>query len=164
MTGIQAIVAALKSTKSILDMYVADLSDADLFVRPAPTANHIAWQLGHVIAGDPFLMSGQGLELSFPKLPDGFDKLYDKEGSRKDGPDGFLTKAEYLGLFEKVRAATIAAVEKLTDADLDKPTQGPMAPFASTLGELFLLIANHTLMHAGQFTVLRRKLGKPVLF
>jgi hypothetical protein len=29
---------------------------------------------------------------------------------------------------------------------------------------LFLLLAHHDLMHAGQFTVVRRKLGKPVLF
>jgi len=29
---------------------------------------------------------------------------------------------------------------------------------------LLVLTANHTLMHGGQFTVLRRKLGKPVLF
>jgi hypothetical protein len=52
----------------------------------------------------------------------------------------------------------------MPDADLDKPTQGNMAQFAPTLGALLLLQSNHTLMHAGQFTVLRRKLGKPVLF
>jgi hypothetical protein len=26
------------------------------------------------------------------------------------------------------------------------------------------LASNHTLMHAGQFSVIRRRLGKPVLF
>jgi hypothetical protein len=39
-----------------------------------------------------------------------------------------------------------------------------MAPFAPTLGALFVLVANHALMHGGQFSVVRRKLGKPVLF
>jgi hypothetical protein len=39
-----------------------------------------------------------------------------------------------------------------------------MAQFAPTLGALFILISNHVLMHTGQFTVVRRKLGKPVLF
>jgi hypothetical protein len=164
MTGVQVACSALKSTKSILDMYLADLSDADLFVRPAPTANHLAWQLGHLISGDPFLMSGQGIELSYPPLPAGFDKQYGKEGAKDNGPAGFLTKAEYLALFDRMRAATIATVENLADADLDKPTQGQMAPFAPKLGDLILLIANHTLMHAGQFTVVRRALGKPVLF
>ena len=41
------------------------------------------------------------------------------------------TKAEYLDWFSKVRSATIAAVEKLSDGDLDKPTSGPMAPDTS---------------------------------
>jgi hypothetical protein len=27
-----------------------------------------------------------------------------------------------------------------------------------------MLISNHSLMHTGQFSVVRRKLGKPVLF
>ena len=39
-----------------------------------------------------------------------------------------------------------------------------MAQMAPTLGALLLLNANHVMMHAGQFTVVRRKLGKPVLF
>ena len=32
-----------------------------------------------------------------------------------------------------------------------------------TLADLFLMLSTHTMMHAGQFTVVRRKLGKPVL-
>ncbi len=39
-----------------------------------------------------------------------------------------------------------------------------MARFAPTVGHLLLMLSNHDLMHAGQFSVLRRKLGKPVLF
>ena len=39
-----------------------------------------------------------------------------------------------------------------------------MARLAPTLGALFFLMASHEMMHAGQFTVVRRQLGKPVLF
>jgi hypothetical protein len=39
-----------------------------------------------------------------------------------------------------------------------------MAAMAPTLGAQFILAANHTMMHQGQFSVARRKLGKPVLF
>ena len=81
-----------------------------------------------------------------------------------DPPRGFATKAAYVDLFNRVRDATLAAVEKLNDADFDKPTTGNMAKFAPNVGALLQLAANHTLMHAGQFTVVRRKLGKPVLF
>ena len=31
---------------------LSDLSDADLLVRPSPAANHLAWQLGHLISSE----------------------------------------------------------------------------------------------------------------
>lgn len=164
MTGKDAIRAALEGTQAIVKMYVADLSDADLFARPVPAANHIAWQLGHLISADPFLIRSELPDAAYPELPAGFAEAYGAEGAKKDGPDGFLTKDEYLRLLDDVRNATIAALDRLTDADLDRPSTGRMAQFAPTLGRLFLLASNHTLMHAGQFTVARRALGKPVLF
>ncbi len=98
----------------------------------------------------------------YPDLPAGFAERHSKETSAKDS--GFGTKAEYLGLFNKVRQTTIDALGKLSDADLDKPTTGPVASMAPNLGAMLLLNANHVMMHAGQFTVVRRKLGKPILF
>jgi uncharacterized damage-inducible protein DinB len=164
MKGTDVIQTALNGTKNILEMYVSDLSDADLLVRPVPRANTIAWQLGHLIAGEAHLVR-QGIpDAVFPELPAGFDEAYGKEGAAADKPKGLLTKAQYLELFNKCRAATLAAVAKLSDADLDKPTQGSMAKFAPRVGDLLFLVANHVMMHAGQFTVIRRKLGKPVLF
>jgi hypothetical protein len=164
MNGIAAIRAALESTQHTLTWFVADFSDADLLVRPVPGANHAAWQIGNVIVGDQYLIRQQLPDARFPELPPGFAELHGPGGTSKDGPDGFLTKAEYLAHFDATRAATIAALGALTDADLDRPTAGGMARFAPTLGNLFLLVSNHTLAHAGQFSVIRRKLGKPVLF
>jgi uncharacterized damage-inducible protein DinB len=81
-----------------------------------------------------------------------------------DKPGDFRTKAEYIDLSKKIRAATLAAIDKLSDADLDRACTGRMAQFAAKLANLLLLVSNHTMMHTGQFTVVRRKLGKPVLF
>jgi len=164
MNGKDAIETALKATQSVVNMYLSDFSDSDLFVRPVPTANHAAWQIGNVIAGDKFLIESQLPNAAYPELPAGFAETHGSEGAKKDGPDGFLTKAEYLSLFDAVRSATIAAVEGLSDADLDRPVTGDFAKYAPTLGHLFLMVSDHTLMHAGQFTVIRRQLGKPVLF
>jgi hypothetical protein len=164
MNGRDAIKSALESTRYLLNWFVSDFSDADLFVRPVPGANHAAWQIGNVIAGDPYLVKSQLPDAAYPELPPGFMEMHGAAGTTKDGPDGFLTKAEYLSLFDAVRSATIVAVDKLTDADLDRPTTGDLAKFAPTLGQLFLLVSNHTLLHVGQFSVIRRLLGKPVLF
>jgi hypothetical protein len=162
MNGREAIQTALEATKGNLRMYVGDFSDADFLVRPVPGANHTAWQIGNVIAGDVFFISQELPDTPYPELPKGFSELHGNDGAKKD--EGFLTKAEYLALFEKVRSATIAAVGKLTDADLDRSVTGKGKVLAATLGKLFIMLSNHTLMHAGQFTVIRRKLGKPVLF
>jgi uncharacterized damage-inducible protein DinB len=162
MTGRDAIRSALESTQNLLNWYVSDLSDADLLVRPAPGANHIAWQLGHLIGGEPQL--GGMIGFTYPALPAGFAEQHGKETAQQDPPKGFGTKGQYLELFGKMRQATLDNLAKLSDADLDRPTEGKMAQFAPTHGNLLLLMANHTTMHSGQFTVLRRKLGKPVLF
>jgi uncharacterized damage-inducible protein DinB len=155
---------ALNSNHHILTMYLGDLSDADLLVRPVPGANHIAWQLGHLINAEAtfFLPAIPGA--SAVPLPPGFAEQHSKDTASSDAPQKFRTKAEYLELFNKVRSATLAALEKLPEADLDKPLSGRLATIAPTVGALFLLGANHEMMHAGQFTVVRRKLGKPVLF
>jgi hypothetical protein len=136
-----------------------------MLVHPVPNANHAAWQIGNVIGGDIHILKEQDLPGAvFPELPEGFMDQHGPKGAKTDTPDGFLTKAEYLALFDQVRSATIASLDRLTDADLDRPTIGTMADFAPTLGRLYLAVSDHTLMHAGQFSVIRRCLGKPVLF
>src|SRR5439155_3054226 len=92
----------------------------------------------------------------YPKLSAGWSEQHAKETAAKDPPKGFANKAEYLTQFNKAREATLATLAKMSDADLDRPTEGNMAKFAPTLGALLLLQSNHTLMHAGQFTVVRR--------
>ena len=161
MTGKEVLKASLTSTQMVLNMYLGDLSDADLLVRPVPSANNIAWQLGHMITSEAWLLA----ELPGATYPESGMVLtdYGKETAQTGPKGGYLTKAKYLDAFAKIRAASIANVERLTDADFDKPTKGPMAQFAPRLGDLVVLVANHTLMHGGQFTVTRRALGKPIV-
>jgi hypothetical protein len=163
MNAKDAIKTTLTSTQSMMNRYVDDLSDADFLTRPVPGANHVAWQLGHLISSEVKMASALP-GATYPELPPGFDEQHSNDTAATEPPKGFLSKTAYVDLFNKVRSATLANLEKVSDADLDKPSTGRMAKFAPTLGALLLLTSNHTLMHAGQFTVLRRKLGKPVLF
>jgi hypothetical protein len=162
MTAKDVIKSVFNSNFNVLSQYLSDLSDAELLMRPVPNANHIAWQLGHLISAEINLLSivpgGGPLE-----LPAGFAERHGKETAGLEPPKNFLTKAEYLSIFKKVRQQTFAKLEKLPDADLDKPNTGPLAKFAPKIGDLFLLVANHQMMHGGQIVVLRRKLGKPIL-
>ena len=73
-------------------------------------------------------------------------------------------KADLLAYLDQAREALAKWVKTLNQADLEKQTPPPISGFAPTVGHLILMIPIHTAMHLGQFQVIRRKLGKPVLF
>lgn len=162
MTPKDAIKNCLDTCHQLLTAYVGDLSDADLMIRPVAEANHSAWQLGHIVAAEQKMVSDVGYPM--PALPDGFAEAYTKETSASDDPAKFHTKDEYLKLLAEQREATLAALEALPESDLDKPTPEAMREYAPTVGSVFNIVGIHELMHAGQFVVVRRKLGKPIHF
>jgi hypothetical protein len=162
MTGKDVCLNVLQTTQFLLKEYFKDLSDADLQKPPVTGANNMAWQTGHLIASETQL--GAILGAQYPELPPALKELGSGKSATTQPNGGGLSKGDYLAWFDRVRKATIAAVEKMSDADLDKPTSGPMKDFAPTCGAVIVLLGNHTMMHAGQFTCVRRALGKPILF
>ena len=147
----------------ILGAYLDGLSDADLLVRPMPGINPMALQIGHLIASEHGMIEGVLPGIS-PPLPDGFDAAHKLSAERSASEDntGFLTKAAYLDLLKAQREATKSAVAAINEADLDLPGPETMRAYAPTVGAVLSMIGNHTLMHVGQFVVLRRKLGLPI--
>jgi len=145
----------------ILTTYLNDMNDADLMVRPVPAANHIAWQLGHLISAEWQMMTNAGVAM--PNLPDGFAESHTPETSKSDDPGKFLKKEKYLSLMEQQRASTLAALDSMPETGLDKPTPESMHEYAPTVGVAFNMIGLHEFMHGSQFVAVRRKLGKPVL-
>ena len=55
-------------------------------------------------------------------------------------------------------------LDKIPAADLDKPAPDWMQQIAANVGNIFMLAGDHQLTHSGQCTVVRRKLGKPIVF
>ena len=152
----------LKITNMAMHSYLGDLSDADLMTRPGAGCNHIAWQLGHLIASNTQMLEGVAPGMS-PKLPENFDKSYSKEMTGVNDAARFHSKQEYLDMFAKLDEATIAALDKSTEADLDKPAPEFLREWFPTVGDVYVLIVSHSLMHAGQWVPVRRMLGKPVV-
>ncbi|MEQ9411547.1 MAG: DinB family protein [Fuerstiella sp.] len=158
--------AAIKQTygfsRMVLNGYLGDLSDEDLMQRPGEGCNHIAWQLGHLISSECHLLNSAVPDAA-PELPAGFADNHSKENAGSDDASQFCTKAEYEALFQKVQEATFAALDGLSDADLDQPGPEGMRDFCPTIGSLFILISTHVMMHVGQIVPVRRRLGKPVV-
>jgi hypothetical protein len=166
--GIQVSIAAhiresLELPSMVVRMYLDDLTDEELFVRPFDNMNHIAWQLGHLIAGENFHIN-QVFPESMPPLPDCFADNYSKEMASSDDRSAFLPKAEYLSLMNEQRGGTLSVLEPLTDEELSQPSPESISYFGPTIGSVFAGESAHWMMHAGQWAVVRRKLGKPPLF
>jgi hypothetical protein len=160
MTVNDVLAAGLRQGLGMLKMHIADFSDAELLVRPVPGANHANWQLGHLITSETQMLGACGAAM--PALPAGFADRYSKENTRSDDPGKFATKAELLAVLEKTRAASVAFVQSATPAQLAAPS--PMKDMFPTVADFMLMGATHDAMHIGQIQVLRRKLGKPMLF
>jgi hypothetical protein len=163
MSLLDVAIDGLKGDLGFLNMTIGDLSDADLLQRPVPSANNAIWQLGHLIKAEAGMVNGAAGK-TVVELPGGFADRFTKETAKLDDPAALGTKADLLALFAKVRGATIGWAASLTPAELAKETPEKMRQFAPTVAHLINLLPVHTAMHIGQFQVLRRKLGKPVLF
>ena len=163
MDSRDAIRTSYECSEGVVQGYLSDLTDAELLIRSVPGINHIAWQLGHLIASENDMVSGACPGM-MPALPAGFAEKHSKETANSDNPADFLTKAEYLKILAEQRAGTMAALATQSDADFDKPGPESMRAYAPTVGALFSLLGSHWMMHAGQWAVLRRKLGRAPLF
>ena len=159
----EAIKTSIDLGKMISMSYLGDMSDEEMMHRPHPECNHIKWQLGHLIQSENQMINGC-IPGAMPALPDGFAEKYTKETAGKDEPSSFDSREELMRLFEQQREATLAALGKLSDADLSNPTPEAMQGYAANWGAAFIMQDAHWVMHAGQWAVIRRQLGRPAMF
>lgn len=163
MDAKQVIRSSLGKARWITQMLLEDLSDEDLLVRPCGGANHTAWQLGHLASSEHRMLSA-AFPGKMPPLPGGFAERHDKKKSSSDNPADFCTKSEYTKVLDEQRQGTLRLLETVEAAGLDEPGPESMRKLAPTIGDLFAMAGAHELMHQGQFSVVRRKLGKPNVF
>ncbi|WP_417381197.1 DinB family protein [Gimesia sp.] len=163
MSIAEHIKSSLQLPTFVVNGYLEDLTDADLLVRPAEKSNHINWQLGHLIQSEQFHTS-QVCPDVVPELPAGFKERYTKETVSSDNPADFLSKAELVELMHKQREATLNALSKFSDEELMQPAPESVSYLGPTVGCVFAGEASHWMMHAGQWAVIRRIIGKQPLF
>ena len=160
MNARDAIKVAIDAGSMVTGAYLEDMTDQELMHRPCPGCNHIQWQVGHLIVAENQMIN-KVVPGAMPPLPAGFAEKYTAETSSRDDPSAFIPKSELLRIYQDQRAATLAALSRQTDVDLDRPTGIDYAP---TAGAIFSMQGSHWLMHAGQWAVIRRQLGRKPLF
>ena len=158
-----AIKSAIDTANMISTAYLDDLTDEEMMHRPSPGCNHIKWQVGHLIVSENNMID-QCLPGSMPPLPDGFAERYTKETSDSENPDDFDSKITLMSLYEQQRGSTLAALESIDVDDLSREGPESIRSYCPTVGAAFLMQDAHWLMHAGQWAVIRRQLGRDPLF
>jgi hypothetical protein len=164
MTPFELMSDVLVRNGEILKMTLADFSDQEMLARPVPGANHAAWQLGHLIGSAAYMLREVAPAGVVPEAAAQLGAKYDGISANVDDPSFFAKKSDLLEVFAQIHDAISTWVKTLTPDDLNRPTPGRIAEYAPTLGHVVLMIPSHVMMHVGQMQVIRRKLGKPLLF
>ena len=153
---------AFATSDRFVSMYLADFSEEEMLFRPGPSANHCAWQLGHMISTEHNLIEAVRPGCA-AKLPEGFSEQHSKAKAASNNASDFLSKSSYLELYQLQRKATHAVINDISEADLDAAGPEAMRSLMPTVGAVLYIAAVHPMLHSGQFAVIRRVLGKPIL-
>jgi hypothetical protein len=164
MTPFELMSDVLVRNGEILKMTLADFSEQEMLARPVPGANHAAWQLGHLIGSAAYMLKEVAPAGVVPEAAAQLGAKYEGKTANIDDAAFFANKSELLEVFAQIHDAISTWVKTLTPNDLNRPTPARMADYAPTVGHVVLMIPGHIMMHVGQMQVIRRKLGKPLLF
>ena len=161
MSYAQLFSTSILRSKGLIDSFLKDFSDADMYFRPAPTANHATFQMGHLANSTRGMVITCEPAVTFP-FED--DARFGKSKATIDDRAFFPSRAELMSRFDTAMETAADWVSRLPDADFAKPSPERLQAFAPTIGAVAIALASHPLIHIGQFSVMRRALGKPNIF
>ncbi len=151
----------IQTANMVCGAYLNDLTDEEAMKRPHAGCNHVNWQVGHIIASENGM--AQTLGGSVPELPAGFAEKYTKDTAASDDASAFVPHCQLLEIAKAQSTAIEAVIDGMSDADFDKPAPEAMQAYAANLGAVANMIGSHWMMHAGQWVVVRRELGREIV-
>ena len=151
-----------QTSQMVCGAYLGDLTDEESMKRPHAGCNHVNWQVGHIIASEHG-MAGACAEGALPALPEGFAEKYSKETASSDDPAAFVPHSQLMEIAKSQGDAVLKMIDGISDADFDKPAPESMQAYAKNLGAVANMIGSHWMMHAGQWVIVRRELGREVV-
>ena len=159
MNAIEYIKMSLENGKGWTLGLVNDMRDTPL-TQPTPNGgNHPTWVLGHIVRAESDLLDGfiLGKPNRFPEL-----ECCAMGTTPTTNASDYPSIDELLGKFEEIRSATLAHLDTLSEADLDKKSHAPdeFGPLFGTVGSCFAAMATHMAFHTGQVADARRAAGK----
>jgi uncharacterized damage-inducible protein DinB len=163
MSLLEALTQVITHTRNQTLKLVADLSDEQLTVQPAPKTNHPAWVLGHLLIVDhAFLNTIAGVPIP-AWIDDNFRAVYGGKSTPVADKSKYQPKAYYIEKLAAVREQIYAKLKTLTPEQLDAPHPDPARrERMPTVGTAITFYGTwHEAYHAGQLSTWRRVQGLP---
>src|SRR3954452_24847290 len=113
MNGKQLLIDTYRQQAGMLQMHLGDFSEADLLVRPVEAANHVAWQLGHLVNSTTNLINSVSPG-AMPVVDSAFAERHGYNGTKLN--DGFESKEQLLRRFNAINDASIKWLGNLSEA------------------------------------------------
>ena len=151
-----------QTSQMVCGAYLADLTDEEAMMRPHAGCNHVNWQVGHIIASEHG-MANACSDGAVPALPEGLKEKYSKETAASDDASAFVPHSQLLEIAKSQGEAILKMIDGISDADFDKPAPEHMQAYASNIGAVVNMLGAHWMMHAGQWVIVRRQLGREVV-
>ncbi len=155
----------LEASQSMVSGMIDDMKDAPL-VQPTPNGgNHPLWILGHLTYSEANIVDHimQGNDNPLAEWNDVFGGGSEPVTDLAHYPAWDEVRAK----FDEVRANTMKVLSTLSDDDLDQPSKNcspEREAFFGTVGQCFMVIGLHAMMHFGQLADARRMDGrKPMM-
>ena len=151
-----------QTSQMVCGAYLGDLTDEEAMTRPHAGCNHVNWQVGHIIASEHD-MANACVEGAVPALPEGFKEKYTKETAASDDPSAFVPHSRLIEIAKAQGDAVLKMIDGISDTDFDKPAPEHMQSYAPNDGAVVNMLGAHWMMHAGQWVIVRRELGREVV-
>ncbi len=147
--------ALVKFGRQTFSKYSSGFSPEQLTAQPAGHVNHLLWTYGHLAATAGWALSVITGEKG--AVPEAYDKLFGMGSVPVADAGAYPSFAEVKGYFDSSYDKVVAAVSKMTDAQLSEAVD--TGGFASDKADLVAKLGWHEGWHVGQVVALRRALG-----
>jgi hypothetical protein len=165
MNTIAFIRSSLENSKGFMMGFFEDLKDEPFAQPTAKGGNHALWILGHLAYSESSMVHSMVLGKESCPLQEWKD-LFGFGSEPQCDASVYPSYEELLVRWEEARAFSLATLDSMSDADLDKPALGcpdEWKAYFGTIGLCYSMLIMHPTMHYGQLSDIRRTLGRPIM-
>jgi uncharacterized damage-inducible protein DinB len=158
MAMLESYLATITHTRNQTLKLVADLTDDQLVVQPAPKTNHPAWVLGHLLQVDHaflYAITGQPLPAW---IDDAWKATYGNQSQPIADKSKYKPKQFYIERLAAVREQIVARLKQMKPEDFMAPHPDPTRRERfPTVGHAVMFLGTwHEAYHSGQLSTWRR--------